>query len=70
MPSMGKIFPALRRAIKESKVSRYRIAMDLGIDQGLLSRFMKAETGLAVDTVEKIADYLGLKITFEPKKGK
>jgi transcriptional regulator with XRE-family HTH domain len=69
---MGRIFQALRQAIKESKVSRYRIGKDLGIDQSVLSRFMSGEIGLTVTNVEMIAEYLGLEIIVRPKakKGK
>jgi transcriptional regulator with XRE-family HTH domain len=64
---MGEIFEALREAIKASKNSRYRISKELGIDQSVLSRFMSGEIGLTVVNVERIADYLGLKITFRVK---
>jgi transcriptional regulator with XRE-family HTH domain len=64
---MGEIFEALRRAIKTSKVSRYRIGKELGIDQSVLSRFMSGEIGLTVANVERIADYLGLEISFRLK---
>ncbi len=69
---MGTIFQALLQAIKRAKVSRYRMAKDLGIDQSVLSRFMSGEIGLTVANVEKIADYLGLEIVFQAKgtKGK
>jgi transcriptional regulator with XRE-family HTH domain len=64
---MGGVFQALRQAIKNSKVSRYRIGKELGIDQSVLSRFVSGEIGLTVANVEKIADYLSLEIVFRPK---
>ncbi len=67
---MGGVFQALRQAIKNSKVSRYRIGKELGIDQSVLSRFMSGEIGLTVANVEKIADYLGLEIIFRSKAKK
>jgi transcriptional regulator with XRE-family HTH domain len=32
-----------------------------------LSRLLSGESGLSVDTIERLADYLGLQITIEPK---
>ena len=55
------------KAIEASGVSRYRIAKDLGITQGHLSRLMSGERGLSIDKVERLADYLGLKIVIRPK---
>lgn len=67
---MGRIFEALRQAIKNSKASRYRIGKELGIDQSVLSRFMSGEIGLTVANVERIADYLGMEIILRSKAKK
>jgi len=67
---MGEIFHALRHAIKSSRVSRYRMSKELGIDQSVFSRFMSGEIGLTVVNVERIADYLGLEISFRLKAKK
>jgi transcriptional regulator with XRE-family HTH domain len=32
-----------------------------------LSRLLSGERGIRVDTLERLADYLGLRITIEPK---
>jgi plasmid maintenance system antidote protein VapI len=32
-----------------------------------LSRLLSGESGMTVDTIERLADYLGLRITIEPK---
>jgi transcriptional regulator with XRE-family HTH domain len=74
---MNHVFRQLRQAIKASPISRYQIAKTLGIDQSVISRFMSGEIGLTVANVEKIADYLELRIVFQakgkratPKRGK
>jgi len=62
----------LRDILKEEGVTAYRLCMDLGIDQGQLSRFFKGVNNISLDKLEQIADYLGYDITFvkrKPKKG-
>ena len=67
MTEMGRILDAICEAIEASDKTRYRIAKDTGISQAQLSRLMSGERGLSIDTLERLADYLELKITFLPK---
>jgi transcriptional regulator with XRE-family HTH domain len=53
---------ALKTAIEESGVSRYRIAQDTGILETSLSRFVRGETSLRLDKADVLADYLGLEL--------
>ena len=53
-----------------SDQSRYRIAQETGIPESALSRLMSGERGLSVESVETLADYLGLEITIKPKRRK
>lgn len=64
---MSTLVNAIRRAIEANDASRYRIAKDTGIAQSQLSRLVSGERGLDVDTIERLADYLGLQITIGPK---
>jgi ribosome-binding protein aMBF1 (putative translation factor) len=57
----------LKAAIEESGVSRYRIAMDTGILQTSLSRFMAGETSLRLDKADVLAEYLGLELVRKRK---
>jgi transcriptional regulator with XRE-family HTH domain len=59
---------ALKAAIEESGLTRYRIAKDTGIDQAALMRFMRGETSLRLDRADVLADYLGLETV--KRKGK
>lgn len=43
------------------------IAKGAGVARSQLSRLLSGERGLNTDTIERLADYLGLKITIEPK---
>ncbi len=45
----------------------YAIAKGAGVARSQLSRLMSGERGLNTDTIERLADYLGLQITIEPK---
>ena len=52
----------LRQAVERSGVSRYGIWQQTGIDQGSLSKFMDGERGLGLESIDKLADLLGLHI--------
>jgi transcriptional regulator with XRE-family HTH domain len=67
----SKVSDQIRAAIETSGVSRYGIAMATGIDQATLSRFMGGTGGMTVETLDKLAEYLGLRIVFDgkPKDG-
>lgn len=61
-----KLSAALRRAIKESGLTGYRLAQECGVSQGQLSRFLRAERTLSLDAVDKLAAYLKLELS--PRK--
>lgn len=52
----------LRQAIERSGLSRYGIWQQTGIDQGSLSKFIDGERGLSIESIDKIAELLGLHI--------
>lgn len=52
----------LRQAVERSGLSRYSIWQQTGIDQGSLSKFMDGERGLGLESIDKLADLLGLHI--------
>lgn len=65
---MSDLLDAIRQAIEASDKSRYRIAQQSGIEQSALSRLMSGERGLGVESIEKLADVLGLEIIVRPKR--
>jgi transcriptional regulator with XRE-family HTH domain len=70
--SAMSVSQTLRQAIRSSQQTRYAIAKATGISQAALSRFMTGERGLALESIDKLAPYLGLRVVAENKarKGK
>ncbi len=62
------LLDAIRKAIETSGVTRYQIAKDTGITQAQLCRLMKGKTGLSIESLERVADCLGLRIVLQPKR--
>jgi transcriptional regulator with XRE-family HTH domain len=59
----------LKRAIRESALSRYALSQATGVDQGTLSKFLAGQRGLSLDSVDKLVDALGMTLTFQKKRG-
>lgn len=52
----------LRRALKASDQTLYRVSMDTGIGQDVLSRFVREERGLSLETASRLAMHLGYQL--------
>jgi hypothetical protein len=48
----------------------YRICCDIGLSQASMSRFMSGKTGLAMDTLDRLAEYLGLSVAVRKPEAK
>lgn len=73
MSAREKFSEQLRKAVEQAPMSRYAIHKATGIDQAILSKFVRGERGgLSMETVDKLCDFLGLKLVPEtkPKKGR
>jgi hypothetical protein len=53
----------LRAAIERSCLTRYRIAKETGIPEGNLGRFLRGEMSIRLDKADRLAAYLGLRLT-------
>ena len=58
-----KLSDRLRKAVLNSKQTRYAIAVGAGIDHAVLRRFMRGERDIKLTTAEHLAEYLGLELT-------
>lgn len=67
---MGMLTKAIQAAIRGSDQTPYAIAKGAKVARSQLSRLLSGERGLDTDTIERLADYLGLEITIAPKGGK
>lgn len=65
---MGYLTQAIIKAVKLSEETPYAIAKGAGVARSQLSRLLRGEAGLNADTVEQLADYLGLEIVVRPKR--
>jgi transcriptional regulator with XRE-family HTH domain len=64
---MAKLMNEIRAAIKASDETPYAIAQGAKVARSQLSRLLSGESGMSVETIERLADYLGFQITIEPK---
>jgi predicted XRE-type DNA-binding protein len=62
---MSEILNQVRQLIESSGESRYSIWKATGIPQGQLSRLMNGQSGLSLDSLERLLQHLGheIKIT-------
>lgn len=63
----------LRRIIETCGISKYEIGKRSGVSESVLSNFMSGDRGITTDTIDKLTNVLGLKLTANPKviqKGK
>jgi plasmid maintenance system antidote protein VapI len=61
----GDVSEQLRKAILASGESQYAMAKATGVDQAVLSRFIRGERGIGSDTFAILCKHLGL--TLGPK---
>jgi hypothetical protein len=55
----------LRRAVRASGKTLYRVAKDTGISYAPLHRFLHGRSGLRMDLLDQLCSYLGLRLTRE-----
>ncbi len=56
---MSEILEQVRQLIESSGESRYSIWKATGIPQGQLSRLMNGQSGLSLDSLERLLQHLG-----------
>ena len=67
----AKLTEQVRQAIDACGKTRYQISQDTGIDQATLCRFMGGNGGLSIPILDRLGEYLGLRIVAnKPRKQK
>ena len=64
---MARLLDDIRAAIRASNETPYAIAKGANVARSQLSRLLSGESRLTVETIERIAEYLGLEITIRSK---
>ena len=59
---MKTIEDQLRKAIKDSPENQRASALGAGVDVGVVSRFVRGERTISLETAAKLAAYLGLNL--------
>jgi transcriptional regulator with XRE-family HTH domain len=52
-----------KRAIQQAELAR-----QTGLSEGQISRFLKGERGLSLESIDKLLDVLGLEIVIRPRQ--
>ncbi len=60
----------IRAAVEASDLSRYRISKETDIDAGSLCRFIQGQVGLSLDSLDRLAECIGLRIVVDGPKAK
>jgi len=58
-----KLSDQIRRAIRDSGKSRYRIAQQANVHQSQLSRFVSGKALVRMETLDRVAEVLNLEIS-------
>ncbi len=71
MPKKPRKFSdQIRQAIGARGEARYRIAQETGLNEAALGKFFHGERGLSLDSLDKLAEYLGLEVVTKRRKGR
>ena len=60
----------IRGAVERSEISRYAICKEIGFNQGAMSPFMSGKGGISLDTLDRLAEVVGLDVVVKPKGGR
>lgn len=60
----------IRKLVRTSEHSRYRICAETGIDQGAMSHFLAGHRGLSLDSLDRLGEFLRLRIAADGTKGR
>lgn len=58
----------IRSAINDCGVTRYRIAKETGIDESLLSRFVRGKCNISLRHIDTLAELLGFELKLRRRR--
>lgn len=61
------IHEQVQAAMEAEDISAYKISMETGLDQGLLSRFLRGKSPLSLRALTLVLDALGYELTIRKK---
>lgn len=72
MASKSLISEQLRDVVRGCGMTRYRLSMETGIAESVLSRFINHGSGLSLANIDKLCECVGVRLTQDakPKKPK
>jgi transcriptional regulator with XRE-family HTH domain len=59
----------IRDAVRQSKLSHYQICQETGINKASMSKFASGKRGLSLAHLDRLAEFLELRIISERKDG-
>ncbi len=65
-----KLSDQIRQAIADSEHSRYRIAKETELNEGALGAFFHGQRGMSLESLDKLAEFLGLEVVTKRRKGR
>jgi hypothetical protein len=65
-----KFSDQIRRAIGDSGETRYRIAQETGLNEAALGKFFHGERGMSLESLDILAEHLGLEVVVKQRKGR
>ncbi len=65
-----KLSDQIRRAIGDSGETRYRIAQETGLNEAALGKFFHGQRGMSLESLDKLAEFLGLEVVTKRRKGR
>ena len=65
-----KLSDQIRQALADSEHTRYRISQETGLNEAALGKFFHGERGLSLDSLDRLAEFLGLEVVIKRRKGR
>jgi transcriptional regulator with XRE-family HTH domain len=65
---MSNVVDEVIRAIEESELTQYELAKLSGVDRASISRFVRRQRSLGLDSLQKVCNVLGLELAVKKRR--